>query len=166
MEVKEGQETEVSKDKFNDRLSPEDQANVNRLIELFEEVMKSEGKSGKLVGVGGALTKPMPRPDIDLVVVLQDAGSSPTTNTYEEAKQSLSQLESLVKEIVNREPGFKIGERLEPEIDKEFGDNPNFLRHGGSIKLIPNKGVPMELLTRSSKAFSSDKAPHAILSRV
>lgn len=165
---------EISKEDYLSRLPSVDQANVQTIIGLFQETAEETQVKGSLLAVGGILTKPLPRPDIDLLVILQENSSGVGMQMYSDYYQlSLADFKifaDFVQKMLKKDQGkpFRITRTNEPAIDEEF-DTPNILKHDGSI-IISNKsgGVPLELIRSGSRSsyqsvISKGKRPFAVL---
>ena len=141
----------IEKDSYLSRLGELDRKNLERVTQLFEEVIRESGENAALLAVGGSLIKPMPRPDIDLIVVFDENPSAPKKEDFQNnhlfSLEDFKILQQVVEGIVNKDPEFELINSHEPEIDWEYG-NPNILRHDGSILLSSSKGTgtPFEFI--------------------
>ena len=87
--------------------------------------MEEEGRKGALVAVGGTLDKdkPLPRKDIDVLMVLQphpqDVQKDGSTE-LEYALKDFQTFQHLVEKILDQNPSLHIKEMIEPAMDEEF----------------------------------------------
>lgn len=139
----------MGKDEYLARLPDVDRKNILRIGELFEKAMKEIGREGALLAVGGTLTKPLPRKDIDILVVLEPGSSDPEQSKeatlYRRALAEFRILRGVIRTITREDPRFTIKKTIRPEIDELYGTE-SILKHDGSITVQPKAGVPIEFM--------------------
>ncbi len=141
-----GSGLEVTKETFLNRINEPDRANIEAIQKAFEDILRNKGLKGALLVVGGILTKPLPRKDIDIIVVIEsDKSWQKYENNFKYAGEKFRELVELSEQIIERNPGFSIVETLEPAIDEEFG-TPSILKHDGTLKLKKEGTTPIEFL--------------------
>lgn len=151
----------VTKEDFLTKLSDVDRANIEKVEELFQQALKEQDRTGALVVVGGILTKPQPRPDIDIAVILGDIGKDPTRDKYpteiSHALEDFKIFKAIIEVMISKDKSFEISNITEPFVDWEFGD-PNLLRHEGSISIVSQKqgGTPLEFIRTSDRGDYRD----------
>ncbi len=99
--------------------------------------------------VGGALTKPWPRKDIDVAVVYErdpNGVSRENKSHYQFCSDDYQALLETVEKFLQSNKSWSIVNTIEPERDYEFGNQDSILRHDGSVVLQPNHGTPIELV--------------------
>lgn len=139
------------KEEFLHQLSSADKENLKRMTQLFRSALKDLKRSGALLVVGGILTKPLPRPDIDLTIILGQDPSDPDEKDFQNhhlyALADFKIFKDITKRMVEKDSSFSIVEIQEPAIDIEF-QSPNILSHEGLILVAsPNKeSTPIEFL--------------------
>lgn len=169
---------QMEKEEYLAKLPSFDQVNVRRITELFGELLREEARGGYLLAVGGTLTKPLPRPDIDLVAILQDKPSDPKQDDYEDGGDftaaNFKILENLVNRLVKKNPSFQISQIKEPRKKMWVGNVQKVFQYGhdGSI-IVTNRegGAPIEFMRRtpkdSYKEFASqERWPYVLLASV
>ena len=115
--------------------------NLNLLAEIIYGL--TDGKANLQV-VGGAISKPWPRKDIDLVIEMQ---SEKGNTELIKAQKSVIRLEKLVELVEDASDGyFTKGQTRDPEIDRYVQSGDNILQHTGSVAVIPQKGTNIELI--------------------
>ena len=139
----------LDREQYLAMLPDADRSNLQRIIELFGQVTQELGRSASLIAVGGTLTKPLPRKDIDLLVIFDKSDSDPKKQDYPDYHQfavaDFQILNGLISGIVAADPSFTIKEIIEPAIDEEF-QNPSILKHDGSISLKSQSGAELEFI--------------------
>lgn len=126
--------SEVSREVFLNSLSAVDRENIEKVIAKFESPGNVIVINGALVAVGKSVsdgTRGTPRKDIDLLV-LEEGGID--FQTFVSRARVLA--ESLQ---------FILGDINYPVQDYDYG-------HDGSVKIIPQKGTPIDLLPSVSKS--------------
>lgn len=149
---------EVSKEHYITRLSPDDQKNLQTVESFFRKCIESEKKKGSLYAVGGSITKPPPRPDIDLVIRFDENDSTQQGETHiQRAERSHAKLKAFLEDFVAKNPDFQIDEEksVQPAIDEEFG-SPNILKHEGSVVLKGRSGTPLEFVNLARTGTHQD----------
>lgn len=136
----------IEKDFLNlEKLGSIDKNHLEILSRDFEKFLKVEGKKGALFLVGGILTKPLPRKDVDIAVVIENEENDKFPKTsYTEAMDQFLFLQKIVNIIILENKLFRMGKVIFPCIDEEFGSE-SILKHTGSIEIKPEKGTPIEL---------------------
>ena len=131
------------------KLPDVDRQNVERITELFSQVMAEKGRSGLLLAVGGTITKPLPRKDIDLAIAFERKPGdparegSPTVPAFSTAEFRIFQ--DIINTILEKDPNVGVTKIIEPFMDNHFRD-PKILAHDGDVVIV-NKdkgGVPIE----------------------
>lgn len=167
------QPKQLDKETFLARLSEADRSRFLALDNSLQEVLRQEQREGILVGVGGLLTKPLPRPDGDLLLILgptpNDLKRKNFPNELQYALADYEIFEGIVKKAVADKEQFVIGEEIKPYPDPEY-DNPNILAHDGSIKIIDprQQGTPIEIIRIAQRGtykevMSGEKRPFVVL---
>lgn len=125
--------SDVPLDVFLNSLSTVDRENIEAVIAAFESLDSGVWKNGALVAVGKSVadeTRGTPRKDIDLLI-LEDGGTDFQT--------FLSRTRALVETLQ-----FTLGDVTYPDPHYDYG-------HDGSVKVIPQKGTPIDLLPSLSR---------------
>jgi len=166
---------EMPRDVYLNRLVPEDRENLKRVASVIEEVLKEQNITGNLYVVGGSITKPNPRPDIDLVLRLNKTPNDekdPTITQFDRAIMTWTQLQEILKKVTEKDPTFAIDQKksFHPSINKEFG-NPSILEHDGSVGLKPETGAIIEFVNvvrkgTQKEVIESSKRPYVVLASV
>lgn len=161
---------EVPKETFLKRLNNQDKNNILAVQKAFEEAMREKKFKGGMLVVGGILTKPLPRKDIDIKVIIesgQKAEDYPNGHTF--ALKKFADLKDIAEALTERIPGLKISEELEPTIDEEF-DNTSILKHDGTIKLEKEGTTPIEFLNTlgrsTDETIREQKQEFCVVARV
>ena len=142
---------QLETEQYLSRLSPIDRNRLLRISDLFGKVMTETKRNGTLIAIGGTLTKPLPRNDIDLLIVLSGDPSDPQKkdfpNVYAYSLADFEIFKDLVSKMVKKDPTFQIREVHGPLIDIEF-DSPNILSHEGAILIASSdkESTPIEFL--------------------
>lgn len=144
------QQPEVNKGTFLDKLQPADRKNLTDVGQAFKETMKEMKLRGALLVVGGILSKPHPRPDIDIVLLLGDVNVAHDKKETDliRSNRSFEITRKVISGILDKNPTFSEEYSYEPEIDPEF-DSENILRNQGRIKIKPATGTPLEFVNLS-----------------
>ncbi|MDO8573759.1 MAG: hypothetical protein Q7R77_03345 [Candidatus Daviesbacteria bacterium] len=166
------QSPEARKEAYLSRLSQNDQDNLRKIGEQFKKVMQEEERKGVLVAVGGTVNKPLPRKDIDILVVLQPHQGDIQRGTSTELDFALKDFQTfrrLIENALNQDPQLQIKEVIEPAMDEEFG-SPSILKTDGSIVVASKEegGMPIEFIRISERGSyqevaAGDKRPFVIL---
>lgn len=136
----------VSKESlYNTRLSQDDVTN----LELISKLFKKQGEvHGTLYVVGGTITKSPPRPDIDLVLVLEEDPNSLKDPAFESylaySKADYQEFEEIIKKTLQGS-GLNIADTTEPEMDEEY-NSPAILKSDGKVGINPDKGARIEII--------------------
>ncbi len=163
----------ISKEEFFAHLSNVDKDNVQTFASLLGKFMRKKGKHGALIVVGGILTKPQPRKDIDIRIVIEPDNDEHKIesfpNLYNQAIENYQTAMSLVSEVITTNSSLTLAGSIMPAIDEEF-QNQNILKHEGSIKLSVDKGTPIELLLTPGlgvdKTIIDQKAPYCLITKI
>lgn len=164
----------LTREQYLARLPDIDRNNLERVIELFEEVTQEAGREVCLAAVGGTISEPLPRPDIDLVVVFPHLPTDPKREGFPDYYQftmaQFTDFREFIGKLLEKDPRFQVMNVYEPEIDQEYG-SPSILRHEGSIKVVdPGGGSTLEFMRRSYKSFFTQdvgqKQPYVILTQI
>lgn len=164
--------SEHSKEEYLENLPLQDRENLLKVAGIFKEHLRQEGKEGYLIAVGGTLTKQLPRPDIDIVVMIQDPSKKLVrgnfTDFYQYMKANFTQLKEFINQVTDRDTDFEVIQIYDPEIDDL--DSPGILRHDGSIT-ITNKQHPGMLLQFINAPYKDDfqtaeRRPFAVIEKV
>lgn len=115
--------------------------NINLLAEIIYGL--TNGKANLEV-VGGVISKPWPRKDIDLVIKMpKETGATELIR----AQKSITRLEKLVGLVEEVSDGyFSRGSTRDPEIDRYVQSGDDILQHTGSVTVIPSSGTDIELI--------------------
>lgn len=159
---------QIEKERYLNRLSEVDRKNLIRLEELFKETMREKNQRGALLVVGGSLTKPIPRKDIDLLFILENPQLDKLP-LYKDFLADFRVIQDMVKTMIKKDPNFRIQETIKPAIDEEFGME-SLLKHDGSITLKADKGVPIEFIRSNqrkvSEAMENMEEPYVMMATV
>lgn len=161
---------EISQEEYFTRLPEVDRDNLKTVNSLFKTIATEEGLEGGLVAVGGSITKPFPRKDIDIKVVFEGQNYDPKNKLqtyYDYSLKDYRNLETVVRKMAEKDQTIKIVEEIEPVVDEEYG-NPNILRHDGGITIQRGNGTKIELIRDPRKGaidemFSGDRLPWVLL---
>ena len=161
-----GQQLEMKAVQYMDKLSPTDRNNMTRLTGSIIEILSEQGLHGAILGVGGVLTKPAPRKDIDYVVML-NMNEEPRTMQYDIATKRMDILTPVVKRIEEESKGFfLISEIVEPRID-HMHEDLGLTFDDGDIQIHPMDGTLIDLIPRSEvsleKYIQIQNDPFAVL---
>jgi len=151
-------------------LSDTDRFNVQAITGTFKQILEEEGRRVVLKAVGGQLSKPHPRKDLDFNVCLLPEASDqkngdPPYNQYEKALVNFRILRDIIQRTIDRLSGFKIGKIIEPAIEEEY-TNPAVLKTGGSITIVPKEpreGTLIEIFREAENTESVKKGPYVVL---
>lgn len=164
---------QISEDELYNRLGEIDKSNITTLSTTLKYVLEQMNRTGKIMIIGGVLTKPLPRKDIDAIFVLEPHENDPVLssfpNEYEWAVEDFKLYCQIAAEIIKRTPDqFAIQEETPPAILEEL-QNPNILKFNGSIKIKPAKGTVIEIIREPkripiSQAAALARGPYTILS--
>lgn len=141
---------QTDREKYLGRVFPVDRDNLQTLNKLFKEIMRDKRGEGNLFVVGGTITKPLPRKDIDIAVVFEPTSNDTIGETqstpYRRALEDFKIFKDIIKEMIEKS-GFKIKRIIitEPSFDEEF-ESESILKHDGSITVVPEIGTPLEFL--------------------
>lgn len=141
------QPLQIDKETYLSRLPDADRENLRMISQLFEEEMRSRGTKGVLLAVGGTLTKPLPRKDIDLAIGLEetkDFRHDRFENDLQFIREQFNFMEQIMRAIAER-VGFDVKETVEPSLDEEF-QSPNILKHMGKITIGKEGSVPIDIV--------------------
>jgi len=147
-----GLQIEMKPSQFIDKLSPVDRNNMARLTQGLVKSLSEQNMHGAIVGVGGILTKPAPRKDIDCVILLNMNGNRSDTQ-YDIATKRMNILEPVVRGIEKESDGFfKISEIVEPKID-HMHEDMGYTIDDGDIQIQPKDGTLIDLIPRSEESL-------------
>lgn len=131
------------------RLSEEDQSNLMTVNDKYKKWMMQNKKKGCLIAVGGTLKKPLPRKDIDILVLTEPDKDQQIPKFSTIIENSISDFNENLKPLVGfftqNTDAFRVKEIVDPTIDEEF-ENPNILRRDGSICIEPKNGTLLEFI--------------------
>lgn len=151
MDIQESAELQIiPKEAYLSRLSETDRNNLLEIGKQFKQVMENEGRKGAIIAVGGSLNKPLPRKDIDVLLVLQPSPTDVVQGNSTELDFALNDFQTfkhIIEEILTLNPSLQIKEIIEPTMDEEF-NSPSILKTDGSITVI-NKiqnAMPVEFI--------------------
>ncbi len=83
--------------------------------------------------VGGSVTKPLPRKDIDIILYREVHESDESVNVMERTQRSFDELKGFIDSFIdNTQNQYQRVRSLPPAYDEEF-DNPNILKFDGSV---------------------------------
>jgi hypothetical protein len=140
-----GLQIEMKPDQFIDKLSPTDRTNMTLPTDSLIKRLSGQGMHGAIIGVGGVLTKPAPRKDIDCVVMLHIPRSDGTD--FDKAVRCLDLLASSVrKDMESSSNRFQIKAVLPPTLDRDYGQEFGILTDAGVIQIQPQDGTPIDLI--------------------
>lgn len=164
--------SEIQKEVYLSRLSPQDRANLKNVGLLFNEIMQEEARKGSLVIVGGTLDKPLPRKDVDVLMVLQPHPTDVQKDGSTELDWALKDFQTfqhLIEKILDKNPSLQIKEIFEPAIDEEF-DSPHILKTDGSMVveskeegIMPVEFIRMRKRGDPQQVAIQDNRPFVIL---
>lgn len=164
----------LDKEQYLARLPDIDQSNLRSLIQIFEEVCQETQRGMSLVAVGGTISKPMPRHDIDLLIIFQklpsDLDSRQYSNYFEFYKVRFKTLEDFIRGAVTKDSKFQVTDIIYPALDEEY-QSPSILKHGGSMTLInQDGGMPLEFIHMTDlgspqEVMANEKRPFVILTQ-
>lgn len=127
----------------------QDVENLDKLYTFFEELSKQKNLGISLMIVGGSLTKPFPRKDIDILAFFEKDKDFPEidfdSRHFEYSKAVFQRFRNLVDEI--RKQNDVEMEYRQPALDEEFAGS-DILKHDGSIIVKFKRGTPIELVPR------------------
>ncbi|RJQ38923.1 hypothetical protein C4559_00200 [Candidatus Microgenomates bacterium] len=138
----------ATKDSFLSRLSPKDRTNLTRVIDNLKETMEIEKIKGSFYAVGGSVTKPGDRKDIDIVWILETPQTEGTA--YDRATQKFEQYKKIAEKALKKN-GIDY-EEIHPAIDEEF-QSPSILKTEGIITVKNSEGKPIDLITYSDNKY-------------
>lgn len=154
------QPNEVKKTDFFSRIPEEDKRNLEALNSSLTSTVEKMGLKAHLLVVGGIINKPLPRKDIDVLVVFEEE-NLPKQDSFENyylfSLEDFKKLEEVIKKIVEENQNFKIKEVHKPAIDEEF-QSPALLKFGGSVKLEVAKGTQIEFIREPERGLEKVKA--------
>ena len=129
---------------------PENESkNIRELFSALKKAGQEKGFKVETEVVGGVLSKPWPRKDIDATFrVLGYKGKGSTG--LECAKDEFKNLSETVKRATEINQDFSIVKEMEPAMDEEFG-SPNILKFDGSIQIRPKTGTIIELIRKKNE---------------
>lgn len=152
---------QVDLETYLSKIPEADKNHLESLANNFRELMKEQGRSGSLVIVGGSITKPWPRKDIDILLLRNQSPLDIPRGNRTIYKYTLAEYEELknIIEKITTNTDLKIDNEhsVEPLIDEEFGSE-TILRHNGNIviKSDTNKGIPIEFVNLSKRGSYHD----------
>ena len=153
---------EHDKTEYLARLPEVDRQNVERIIDLFPQVMHEQVRGGLLLAVGGTINKPLPRKDIDLVIAMRENPDDPKKDDYSDYYQYFLQkfrtFQRIIEAISIKDPRLQIIAVLDPAVDEEF-QNPAILKFDGSVKMTNKErgGTLLEFLRIDLEQFPSTR---------
>ncbi|MFA5932547.1 MAG: hypothetical protein WCV81_05160 [Microgenomates group bacterium] len=152
---------QVDLETYLSKIPEADKNHLRSLADNFQKVMKKQGRSGSLVIVGGSITKPWPRKDIDILLLRnrspQDVPRGDRT-IYKYTLAEYEELKNIIEKIAaNTDLKIDNEHSVEPLIDEEFGSE-TILRHDGNIviKSDADKGIPLEFVSMSKRGSYRD----------
>ena len=119
--------------------------NIKRLFGALKDAGRQSGYNVETEVVGGALSKPWPRKDIDVTVKTGKMGKGETE--LDRAKDEFKTLSEIAKRATEIDKNFVVREEIEPAMDEEFG-SPGILKFDGVIRIQPKKGTQIELIRK------------------
>ncbi len=145
-----GVQIEMKANQFIDKLSTTDRNNLVNLTGSLTKNLLEQGFHGAIVGVGGVLTKPAPRKDIDLVVML-NMNDEPSDTQYSTSTKRMDVLVPVVKRIEEESKGFfRVSEVVEPKINHDF-EALGLTIDDGDIQIQPKDGTLIDVIPRSEE---------------
>lgn len=152
MDIKETSQhpVRIDREEYLKRLTTIDRGNLQTVGRLFSESATKKERTGTLFVVGGSITKPLPRKDIDIAVVFEktpnDFSYKSGFTPYRRALEDFSVFRQVFEQLIIADPNFEIRTVIEPLIDEEF-ESESILKHDGSITLACKKGgTPIEFI--------------------
>lgn len=125
-----------------------DRENLVRITQAFTPVMQERNMKGALVLVGGALTKPFPRKDIDVRMIIEtEEKQEDLEDTYTLAVKKYQTTKSILEDMAKRAKGFVVKEAVEPQI---LHDQPNSIKHEGTLVVQVEGATPIEFMNTLS----------------
>lgn len=141
---------EMKADQFINKLSSTDRNNLTRLTGSLTKILLGQGLHGAIIGVGGVLTKPAPRKDIDCVIML-NMNRDPSGTQYDIAIRRMRILEPVARRIEEVSEGFfKISKIVEPRRD-HMHEELGLTLDDGVIQIQPQDGILIDLIPRSER---------------
>ena len=134
------------------KLPPVDTINITEIASRYRDALVAKGAKGSLIAVGGSVDKQFPRKDIDILMLFdsEKADSQTAETGIERATRDFNAtFKPLVSAIAPQEEGFTVIEEIEPAVDEEY-QNPNLLKHDGTIAVKKGGGTPIEFIRNSS----------------
>jgi hypothetical protein len=153
---------QVSTLEYLTKLSLQDRANLDSIRSRYRKILEERGQRGNLIVVGGSIDKPLPRKDIDVLVITEKLTSVSDENKtgIEKAKYDFdTNFKPIIEVVAPEEDGFKTQSVFEPAVDEEY-QNPNLLKHDGTILVTKDRSTPIEFIRNSQnsdlKAFAGN----------
>ena len=130
------------------RMPEKDRENLVRITQAFTPVMQERHLRGALVLVGGALTKPFPRKDIDVRMII-DTGEIPEDlgDEYSLALKKYQTTKSILGDMAKRVQRVVVKEAVGPQV---LHDHPNQLEHEGTLIVEAEGATPIEFMNTLS----------------
>ncbi|OGG35541.1 hypothetical protein A2363_03375 [Candidatus Gottesmanbacteria bacterium RIFOXYB1_FULL_47_11] len=132
---------EMNPSMFYEKLSGIDKQNVQELVHQFGVSATALDLHGAVIGIGGTLTKPAPRKDADLIVLLYDS----LGRQYHDAVKVFSRFQELVTKAVQLGSGLAIEEINPPKRDHMYEEHGLTL-DDGHILVRPKNGIIIDLI--------------------
>lgn len=145
----------MSPDQYMTRLPETDRNNVDRLINSFKKVMKSLGRKGVLVAIGGTVdpTKPMPRKDIDIIIKLEPAPDDPSPTKFS-SSIGYGMADFAIFSGISKQIAGDLG--MEIQEDKPVISPGGYLFSDGKCILSPNEGTLIEIIRMPGRGNFND----------
>lgn len=127
------------------RIPESEKGNLKRLLSALKIAGEESGYDIKTQIVGGAVTKPWPRKDVDITIKTGKKGIGETE--LDRAIDEFKTLSEIAKRVTEIDKSFTISHMIEPAMDEEF-DSPNILKFDGVIQIQPENGTQIELIRK------------------
>lgn len=148
-----GTQIEMRAEHFTDKLGPTDRSNVIQLTGSIIDALERQGLHGAIIGVGGVLTKPAPRKDIDCIIMMNMTWERGHTQ-YDVATRNMNILTPIVKDIETESEGFfRIEKIVETRID-HMHEELGITLDDGDIQIQPRDGVLIDIIPRTSSTLA------------
>jgi hypothetical protein len=137
-----------------------DAANVRSVVKSFNNVCLIQNRKAQLYAIGGTVSEPLPRKDIDLKITFEkeETGSDERYSYEESLEHFRKDFKPLVDQIA-QESGIEIDQTQEP-VEEE--DLPGILRSEGWVTLRP-QGTPIQILSNFQPGEISQLAPAVLM---
>jgi hypothetical protein len=139
---------EINKEYYLNKFPREDVVNLMHLTNNILRELTKQSKRSVIMAVGGTINKPLPRKDIDLIILLgrdRDSGLTP----YKETCQNYLALQRIIQGAI-ADGYFRVTEQIPPAIDEEFGSESILKFTGVMIIQAVSGGTPIEIINEQA----------------